>query len=94
MSENQWRVFQKALDDAHLAVADATYEQKGVVEGNRDTLFITVSDNDGADRTFTITNFGNTAPANYTLFVAFLQDLFVYKFQPKPATSPAPVTPK
>lgn len=91
LSNNQLNVLLRALDEARFPALTGKYRQKNLADGINETVALTVSDEANRDRTFTIENYGDTAPRAYYEMMNRLRAFIALKFPDPPARSaPAP----
>ena len=88
-SENQWKELLAQLKKAGVPAMTGTYKQERLADGFNETLELTLSDSHNRDKTSTVSNYGNRAPASYYRFTAYLTSLLTRKlgspFQPTSA---------
>lgn len=94
LSENQWKELLAQLKAAKLPAIAGTYTQPHLADGFNESLVLTLSDGANLDRTFSVSNTGDRAPATYYKFTAYLSALLHRKFNPTPASAlPSASTP-
>lgn len=98
MSENQWKELLDQLKKANVPATKGNYRQEALADGFNETLDVTLSDGDNRDQKFTVSNYGNKAPATFYVLKTYLNTLLQRKL---PATivtptkvAPASATPK
>lgn len=87
MSEDQWKELLDQLKKANVPAIKGNYRQEALSDGFNETLDVTLSDGDNRDQRFTVSNYGNKAPAAFYVFENYLNTLLQRKF---PATEVIP----
>lgn len=90
LSENQWNELLAQLKKAQVPAIAGTYKQEQLADGFNETLQLTLSDSENRDQTFTVSNYGDRAPASYSRFTAYLTPLLERKFRPSSQAASAP----
>lgn len=88
LSENQWKELLAQLKTVNVPAIAGTYRQPLLSDGFNETLRLTLSDDADLDQTFSVSNYGDKAPAPYYKFTAYLTALLRSKFNPTPASTP------